>query len=181
MCKRWCVVLWMCLSLNAFALQAADEDYPPPPTGITWGWQNNVTFPLNSAKLQKVALPVLDNLVYTLRQYPSVNLLITGRADNTGEENYNSQLSRKRATVVEQYLIKQGVNPSQLSKQEIGEQRPVASDACAEDRQRNRRVDLAFFPQGYLPDYVKPFQGDTKPQAGECEEVKEMERFIHSH
>ncbi|WP_157237557.1 OmpA family protein [Beggiatoa alba] len=167
--------------LLSSAVYATEDNYPPPPTGITWGWQDNVFFALNHAILRKTDLPVLNRLAMTLQQYPAVNLLITGRADNTGEENYNRQLSSKRAQAVKQYLLKQGVSIHQLHVQEIGEQRPVASDACPEDRERNRRVDLAFFPQGYLPDRPTPVQGDTSPHAGECETVKEMQRFIQSH
>ncbi len=133
---------------------------PPPqdrspqllaPAGVEWGWQGEVNFALNSAKLRQADLPLLNKLAATLKSEPTVSVLLIGRTDNTGKLGYNQELSIKRATAVQNYLTQQGVDPDRIYRRAVGETRPVASNLCDEDRRRNRRVDIAFFPTGEQP------------------------------
>jgi len=150
------------------------ENYPPPPPGVQWGWQGEVLFEHNGAKLISQYTSVLQRLAEIMRQYPSVSLLITGRADNTGNLNHNRNLSLKRIEAVKKFLLKQAqVETSRIQVQNLGEQRPVSVDACNTDRPRNRRVDLAFYPTSSPPPFTKIVQGDTQPLPGECEEIQQ--------
>ena len=56
----------------------------------------------------------------------------------------NLILSEKRADTVMQYMISQGVKPSLISAQGFGDANPVASNATAEGRAQNRRVELTL-------------------------------------
>jgi hypothetical protein len=163
------LLMWTTLALS----QTGEENYPPPPAGVRWGWQGEVLFEYNKATLHDQYQPLLLRLAETLRQYPNVSLLITGRADNTGNLEYNRRLSLKRIEAVKKFLTKKAVDVSRIIVQNLGEERPVSLDACNEDRPRNRRTDLAFFPTGSPPPLTKPVQGDTQPQPGECEQIKE--------
>ncbi len=158
----------------AFALP--QDDYPAPPRGIEWGWQAEVLFKINSAKLRSDDLPTLSQLANTLLDNPEVSLLITGHADKTGNMALNQKLSSQRVNAVRSYLIKKGIPSSRITMQSLGEQRPVANDACPEDRIRNRRADLAFFPTGSPPPVSRPVHGDERPEPGECEEAEEDAR-----
>ncbi len=56
----------------------------------------------------------------------------------------NQILSQKRAESVMQYLVSQGMNPSLLSAKGWGDTNPVASNATAEGRSKNRRVEITL-------------------------------------
>ena len=168
----WGIVLLL-LSLSSVI---AEEVYPPPPQGVQWGWQGEVLFKINSANIQSQFKPFLDTIVTLLVRYPDkINLLITGRTDNTGDIEYNRKLSLRRIEAISNYLIKQGVLPRQIETQAVGEQRPVSNNACTEDRERNRRTDLAFFPIGVVPPKTEIVHGETQPQFGECEKLKQLQ------
>lgn len=152
--------------------QTNPEDYPPPPVGVQWGWQGEVLFDYNSAKLIEQYKPLLLRMVETLKQSPSVNLLITGRADNTGSLEHNRRLSQNRIEAVKKFLTKRKIASSQIYTQNLAEQKPVSIDACAQDRPYNRRVDLAFYPASSPPPLTKVTHGDTQPLPGECEQIK---------
>lgn len=153
---------------------AEQEVYPLPPQGVQWGWQGEVLFKINSAKIQSQFKPFLNSMATLLVKYPAkINLLITGRTDNTGDLEYNRKLSLRRIDAISSYLTKQGVLPRQIETQAVGEQRPVSNNACTEDRERNRRTDLAFFPVGVVPPKIETVHGETQPQLGECEKLKQ--------
>lgn len=163
--------MWMNV---VFALP--QDDYPAPPRGVEWGWQAEVLFKMNSAKLRADDLPTLNQLANILSDYPEVSLLITGHADKTGNLALNQKLSSQRVNAVRSYLMKKGIPSSRITMQSLGEQRPVANDACPEDRARNRRADLAFFPTGSPPPASRPVHSDERPEPGECEEAQEDAR-----
>ncbi|OUD13335.1 OmpA family protein [Thioflexithrix psekupsensis] len=148
--------------------------YPNPPQGLRWGWQDAVLFPFNKAHLEKRFHPTLQGLVDTLQRYPDINILITGHADNTGDAAYNRRLSERRMKTVSDFLQRKGIPSHRIVTRAFGEQRPTGSNACPEDRQRNRRVDLAFFPAGYSPDLSNAVTGESLPIAGTCEEQRRL-------
>ncbi|OQW93426.1 MAG: hypothetical protein BWK79_11230, partial [Beggiatoa sp. IS2] len=146
---------------------------PPAPAGIHWGWQGQVLFKIDSARLQDEYKLLLNQIVELIYQNPTVNVLITGRTDNTGNLEYNQRLSIQRVNAVLSYLIDKGIPSQRIVTQATGEQRPAASNACPEDRLRNRRADIAFFPSGYEPQLACLVSSESQPQPGECEEARE--------
>lgn len=72
--------------------------------------------------------------------------VIGGITDSTGDDNYNQRLSEQRATAVFQYLRGQGLLEQRIISRGYGEEYPVASNAAAEGRALNRRVELALAP-----------------------------------
>jgi len=166
----WLLILLYCTPLISYA-----EEYAmPPPAGVQWGWQGQLFFDLNSAKIHQEYQSLLNQIVEIMTQTPQVSLLVTGRADNTGNAEYNKRLSLKRIQRVVDYLTQRGVQAEHVHTQALGERRPVSSNACFEDRQRNRRVDLAFFPTGAQPPTTAPAVGDTQPLPGECDQTLDL-------
>lgn len=146
-------------------------DYPerrmPTASGAEMGWQGNVLFDFNSARLRSEHKSLLDSIARTMRSNPDVDLLITGHADHIGNLDYNRRLAQRRARAVEQYLMTRGIDPQRIVTRTVGEQRPVASSETEEDRSRNRRADLAFFPAGNEPPPAGELViGDTEPGRG---------------
>ena len=63
-----------------------------------------------------------------------------GHTDSTGSARHNQGLSERRAASVRDYLMAQGVSATQLTARGFGETQPIASNATAEGRAKNRRV-----------------------------------------
>lgn len=161
------------LCIAAFSV-AADTLNPltPAPEGLQWGWQTAVQFKLNSSHLNKPEKIVLKQIAQQLVLHKDIIVLLTGHTDNTGDVEYNRQLSLKRVHAVKQYLVKQGVFVARIQQQAVGENSPVASNRCKNDRQRNRRVDIAFYPVNTpLPSITINMGYDTQPHAGECKKT----------
>lgn len=101
-----------------------------------------VTFETDSARLTASAQDVLDRVAESLNGNPEVRVRVVGHTDNTGSRPYNIELSRRRAESVRTYLVDQGVAPDRLVAVGMGPDEPVATNATAEGRQQNRRVEL---------------------------------------
>lgn len=69
---------------------------------------------------------------------------IVGHTDSTGSDAYNQDLSMRRANAVKNYLLDKGMDPSIITTSGMGESQPVASNATAEGRAQNRRVEVSF-------------------------------------
>jgi outer membrane protein OmpA-like peptidoglycan-associated protein len=69
-------------------------------------------------------------------------LEVEGHTDSVGTDEYNMDLSVKRATAVRDYLVQQAIQPGSITARGFGESRPVASNDHAAGRQQNRRVEL---------------------------------------
>jgi len=113
---------------------------------IVLNMPSNITFQTDSADISSRFYDVLNSVAQVLNEYDKTIVDVTGHTDSTGEESYNLELSRRRATSVAQYLIAQGVNSTRIAAQGMGESQPVASNAAPEGRQANRRVEIELSP-----------------------------------
>lgn len=96
----------------------------------------NVYFDVNKSIVQKGSLSSVNYLITFLEDNPRVSALLIGYADETGKENYNQTLSKKRAKSVFELLIAAGISKSRLSYTGGGEDKSVAKKA----RQLARKV-----------------------------------------
>jgi outer membrane protein OmpA-like peptidoglycan-associated protein len=106
----------------------------------------DVTFETNSASLDPKFFEVLDSVALVLDEYTSTLVTVAGYTDNTGTDAYNQGLSEKRASTVALYLHSRGVATERLAAIGHGETMPVASNATAEGRAKNRRVAITLDP-----------------------------------
>jgi len=113
---------------------------------ITLNMPGNVTFRTDSSDLNGNFFQVLDSVGLVLKEYEKTIIEVAGHTDNTGEDAYNQALSERRARTVAQYLASKGVMDQRIITVGAGESRPVASNATAEGRQANRRVELTLAP-----------------------------------
>lgn len=91
----------------------------------------------------KRSFQVLDEVIQVLKDYPSIKKLrIEGHTDSVGNDAFNMRLSQARAEAVQDYLIKEGIDPDRLEAVGYGESRPVASNATAKGRAQNRRTEF---------------------------------------
>ena len=102
-----------------------------------------VNFEFNSAKLTSESRPLLDDVASDLQKHPRLKVELEGHTDSVGADAYNLKLSQQRADAVREYLIAQGVAPSQLTAKGYGESKPLVSNTTAEGRAENRRVAMS--------------------------------------
>ncbi len=103
---------------------------------------SGVNFETNSARLTPESLAVLDRAVATLKRRPDIRVEVAAHTDSIGKASYNQALSERRAQSVYRYLVDHGIDPARLTARGYGESQPVASNATAAGRAKNRRVEL---------------------------------------
>lgn len=113
--------------------------------GIKITFDSGILFEFDSSTLQDQAKTNISNLAVILNKYPDTNILVTGYTDYDGTEQYNLNLSERRAQSVSNYAMGQGVLSSRLSVLGLGELEPVATNETPEGKQLNRRVEIAIF------------------------------------
>jgi outer membrane protein OmpA-like peptidoglycan-associated protein len=101
-----------------------------------------VHFDFNKATIRPDARPVLNEAVDTLKKEGGIAVVAEGYTDSIGGDAYNMQLSLRRARAVKDYLVAGGIAPSRISVEGFGKTHPVASNATADGRAQNRRVEL---------------------------------------
>jgi outer membrane protein OmpA-like peptidoglycan-associated protein len=77
-----------------------------------------------------------------LLSYPGLKLQVEGHTDSVGSDEMNQKLSENRAEAVRDFLVKQGVQPDNITAAGFGKTRPVADNNSASGRQQNRRVEM---------------------------------------
>ncbi len=107
---------------------------------------NEVSFDFDSAEIKPAFRPTLQRLADVLIKYERSRARIVGHTDSTGPEDYNLELSLRRAEAVRQALIEYGVPPERLTAEGRGEAEPRADNATEAGRQLNRRVEIYVSP-----------------------------------
>jgi outer membrane protein OmpA-like peptidoglycan-associated protein len=95
----------------------------------------------DSAVLLPGGYSEISRLAGTLNKYNQTQIEVGGHTDSTGPEQYNQQLSMRRAEAVTNALIQQGINPARIRTVGYGESRPISSDPAM-----NRRVEITIIP-----------------------------------
>ena len=109
--------------------------------------QGNANFATDSAVLSPIARTNLDQFVRVNQGVNLRRVTVMGYTDKTGSEAHNLKLSQARAAAVVQYLRDGGLHADQFVAQGLGSADPVASNATAEGRMQNRRVDVRVFTE----------------------------------
>ncbi|HET7307732.1 MAG TPA: OmpA family protein [Gammaproteobacteria bacterium] len=104
----------------------------------------DVLFGFGKADLKPSANPTLNELADFLRNHPEAQIAINGYTDNVGSEAYNQQLSAERAESVASALEQRGIDSSRMTTHGFGESDPIATNATAEGRAKNRRVEFVI-------------------------------------
>src|SRR5437667_7988090 len=103
---------------------------------------SDVLFDTGSYTLKPGAREKLAKISGIVLAHPGLSLQIEGHTDSVGGDEFNQQLSERRADSVRDFLPEQGAAPSSISTHGFGKPQRVASNDTPEGRQRNRRVEL---------------------------------------
>lgn len=104
----------------------------------------DVLFDTGRAELKAGAFSTVDRLATFLRENPERSVAIEGHTDSVGSDSFNQGLSERRAEAVRVALTSRGIDGSRVTAKGLGKSAPVASNATAEGRQRNRRVEVVI-------------------------------------
>lgn len=102
-----------------------------------------IYFDFDSAEIKKESRPTIDEIAKLLKDNPDLKLFVVGHTDNTGELDYNMNLSKRRAEAVVRDLIENyGIKKERLKAMGVGPLSPRDSNKTEEGRAKNRRVEL---------------------------------------
>lgn len=127
--------------------------------GIKITFESGILFDVSKSELKPVAVTNLEKLAVILNKYEDTRILIEGHTDNTGEYEYNKDLSMRRAQSVATTLSNRQVIATRFTIMGYGWDQPVAENTTAAGRAQNRRVDIAIFANDKL-------KGVAEEQAG---------------
>lgn len=105
-----------------------------------------ITFATGSADITDEGIVVVERVielmapVFAIR--PNVEVRIDGHTDSEGSEDFNRDLSLRRAEAVLDYMVAAGLPEANLTARGFGESQPIADNATAEGRAKNRRIEF---------------------------------------
>ena len=102
----------------------------------------NIFFETDSFRLKSESYEQLREIVVFMQKNSKLVIEIGGHTDNQGSENYNLNLSTKRADAVVKYLVDNGIAASRLKGKGYGFSNPIADNSTDEGKARNRRTEF---------------------------------------
>ena len=115
-------------------------DLPCPPALIVF-FEWDVDHLTEDTEQQK-----LDQVAEAYRRTGQVRLILAGHADKSGPNDYNMDLSRRRAENIRKDLVARGIPNEVIGTEYFGEERPKVETADGVKEQQNRRVEIVFGP-----------------------------------
>jgi outer membrane protein OmpA-like peptidoglycan-associated protein len=133
----------------AAALQSLDEvgRVQEEARGTVITLSGAVLFATGTYQLLPIAKLKLNDVAKALIEQGDSSIIVEGHTDSRGSDRANQQLSLRRAQEVRGYLVSQGVPSDSIRAVGVGESRPLASNASAEGRANNRRVEIVVKPK----------------------------------
>ena len=152
-----------------------DHGAPSQPVESSWergseGFLINLYYDFNADQTSETSFPELKKLLKTLRQNPDLQVEIASHTDARGSDEYNLNLSQRRANAVVDWLVKQGISRERLTPQGYGETKLVNKCGngipCEESQHMlNRRTEFRIIGAKGTSS-SKP---ETKPKTAPCE------------
>ncbi|MEN9997210.1 MAG: hypothetical protein RI922_200 [Bacteroidota bacterium] len=103
-----------------------------------------IYFDYDKAEIRKEYFPFLDKMIRIVDGHSDIRIKVTGHTDADGSEEYNVELSKKRAEALINYFVSHGLSKDRIEIDFKGEKDPIDSNDTPEGKQHNRRVDFAF-------------------------------------
>ena len=113
---------------------------------LTVNLPQDLLFAVDSTALRPDLRADLGSVAQSLMRYPNSRIEVIGHTDNTGTAAYNYDLSQRRANAVSSVLTQSGVPAGRITNIGRGFDQPVASNATAQGRAQNRRVEIIIRP-----------------------------------
>lgn len=131
-----------------------------PPERIKYCTTLDIQFEIDRYAIQHEYAAAVERLGAYLRKYPDTTAVIEGHTDEVGTDEYNMQLSQRRANSVVDYLVEHsGIDRSRLKAVGYGKSRPVADNRTEEGKRLNRRIDSIIDCAMDIKEGFKPVPG----------------------
>ncbi|KAB0644077.1 OmpA family protein [Burkholderia latens] len=137
-------LVFQCGAAPAEAAPAAAAPAPAPAAVEHVSLAGDALFATGQATLTPAARTSLDKLLGEREDRTYTQVTITGHTDSVGSDASNLALSKRRAQTVAAYLKAHGLNAQSVSVTGRGSADPIASNATAEGRASNRRVEISL-------------------------------------
>ena len=124
------------------AAAPAPAPAPAPVAAQKVTYAADAFFDFDKSVLKPEGRAKLDDLVSKIQGINLEVIIAVGHTDSVGSNAYNQRLSVRRAEAVKAYLVSKGIERNRIYTEGKGETQPVASNATAEGRAKNRRVEV---------------------------------------
>ena len=101
-----------------------------------------ILFDVNQATIKPESMGVINEVAKMMKEHQDLNFSIEGHTDSDGAEDYNLDLSSRRADAVKTALIDLGIEGNRFQTKGMGETVPVAENTTPEGKANNRRVEF---------------------------------------
>jgi outer membrane protein OmpA-like peptidoglycan-associated protein len=119
--------------------------------GIKFNLSDNILFEFDKYHVRAAAKPTLEKVNQVLTHFKDARVLIHGHTDSKGTDEYNIELSQKRAAAVKYYFVNNfQAEPTRIQTQGLGKSQPIASNTNPDGsdnpqgREKNRRVEFTI-------------------------------------
>ena len=116
---------------------------------------DNIFYDYNKSTLREESYPALDDLVLLLEENPYTAIELAAHTDRIGSQEYNEDLSQRRAQSVVNYLISKGIQPGRLTPVGYGKAHPKTTDEKLHE-------EYEYLPVGQVLD--EEFIGQLTPE-----------------
>ncbi len=100
---------------------------------------------INSDKLTADMIKLLDNVSDVLSKESNLKIKIVGHTCDLGTDDYNMELSKKRALAADKYLLSKKVDKNKINVEWKGEKSPIVKNDSESNRSKNRRIEIVFY------------------------------------
>lgn len=122
------------------------EEFKPVGENYELGLSDRVLFEVDKSDLSPEAVERIGRLAAALKSVDIDGTGVEGHTDSTGSDEYNQQLSERRAASVKAEFVKAGMVEANVRAIGKGETQPIASNDTDEGRAQNRRVVIVVTP-----------------------------------
>lgn len=122
--------------------------------------ENAVRFDFDKSTLTPSAQQNLNKIINIFKEYPDTNIGIYGYTDSKGADQYNLNLSDKRAQSVASYMTAHGISSSRLTTKGFGKSDPIGDNNTDAGRALNRRVEFSIIANQKMIDEAKKQSGE---------------------
>jgi len=107
----------------------------------------NIYYDFDKDSIRLDASQVLDGLVRTMLDNPTIEIELRSHTDSRGDDDYNQELSQRRASAAVKYIVSRGINANRIFAKGYGETQLINKckngvKCSDEDHQANRRTDF---------------------------------------
>ena len=104
----------------------------------------NILFEFDKSLIRKASFGDLESVINILKQNPSLKISLQGHTDATGNELYNTDLSKNRVNAIRDFMIMNGIKSNRILVNYFGEKKPKVDNSTVPGRALNRRVEISF-------------------------------------